>query len=730
MKSIFSILCIILLSHTGVIAQLFPANFATVSAGGLVLPNAWAGGLDLPQFSNADINKDGIQDIVVFDKKANKWLTFLGDDLANFTYAPQYDPIYPSSINLGLMRDFNCDGKLDLFTHSVGAIKVYKQVTESSGNPKFVLEKESLEYFTGTAFRKIYKANSDIPAIEDFDGDGDLDVLSFDLLGTTIPLFRNTSVEDGYGCDSLIFVEHSACWGNFRESNSDNTLELNFSCKGNSSTSSGGGSRHTGSTLLAFDPDEDGDKDLLLGDVSFNNVVLAENGGDNLNANMISVETDFPSSDVPVSVEIFPAAFSLDVTGDGNEDLIVAPNSKTLHVNNTNCWFYENTGNASNRFDLIKNNFLVDEMIDFGSYSSVDLFDHNQDGLLDMIVSNGFRYTDMLTTEGSVFYFENTGTSSAPEFTLVNSNYQNIMNLGIEFIRPTFGDIDNDGDDDMILGDEFGNVHLFKNAAGAGNTAVFAVDQLQYFSLDVGNFSDPQLVDLNDDGLLDLVVGRQGNKGEIAYYWNFGTATDALFHQDSVNNALGEIHVEEPGFINGYSAPTVTEEGAQKVIYVGSDLGNIHRYVVDPTKLLAGAFVETNESMLFSKAGIRTNMAIGDLNDDGESDFLVGNARGGVQLFSSIITDPALWLALNDISTEELPVTVYPNPSNGLFQVELPLGETKLSVQIFDILGKQIKSFHSIKTKESIDLSDAPDGVYLLHVSDGKNSTSEKLLKK
>ena len=38
---------------------------------------AWAGGMDYCQFSNIDLNFDGVQDLFVFDRTCNKVLTFL-----------------------------------------------------------------------------------------------------------------------------------------------------------------------------------------------------------------------------------------------------------------------------------------------------------------------------------------------------------------------------------------------------------------------------------------------------------------------------------------------------------------------------------------------------------------------------------------------------------------------------------------------------------------------------
>ena len=70
---------------------------------------------------------------------------------------------------------------------------------------------------------------------------------------------------------SLQFRRTDRCWGKFTETGITNTLVLSD----NPNTCSSGllgrvaSSRHAGSTILTFDEDGDGDKDILLGDVSF-----------------------------------------------------------------------------------------------------------------------------------------------------------------------------------------------------------------------------------------------------------------------------------------------------------------------------------------------------------------------------------------------------------------------------------------------------------------------------
>ena len=69
--------------------------------------------------------------------------------------------------------------------------------------------------------------------------------------------------------------------------------------------------------------------------------------------------------------------------------------------------------------------------------------------------------------------FKNTGTFNQATFKLImifanlsNLPLNTILNIPVAGVSPSFGDLDDDGDDDMILGDADGKLHFFENIAG------------------------------------------------------------------------------------------------------------------------------------------------------------------------------------------------------------------------------------------------------------------------
>ncbi|WP_298493980.1 T9SS type A sorting domain-containing protein [uncultured Algibacter sp.] len=79
-------------------------------------------------------------------------------------------------------------------------------------------------------------------------------------------------------------------------------------------------------------------------------------------------------------------------------------------------------------------------------------------------------------------------------------------------------------------------------------------------------------------------------------------------------------------------------------------------------------------------------------------------------------------LGINDYSDSEL--TIYPNPTSGLLNFSIPHNGIAKTVQIRDMLGKEIAN-DTIENKKTIDLSILSKGVYLLYID---NNFKQKII--
>jgi hypothetical protein len=693
-------------------------------ASGRLLPLAWAGGLNNPQLSNIDLDGDGVLDLFIFDRSGNIVLPFRhgGEvDSLDYAFAPMYQAMFPPLERWALLRDYNCDQLPDLFAFrrndltgqtGIGVWRTSRQGTRL----QYDLVADLLLFTTPglpTALN-LYVSNIDIPAIDDIDGDGDLDVLTFNTGGGYVELYRNLSVENGWGCDSLRFRLADNCWGRFYESGMTEAISLSprvDSCAGYRNWSPiQRHNRHAGSTLLTWDLDGDLDKDLILGDLSFNNLSLLRNGGNRTTAFVTGQDTFFPQPQ-PVNIEFFPAAFAVDLNNDGRRDLLAASNAEEGSENRS-LWYYQNSqSNNQPSFSLRQTDALLSDMLDFGSTAAPAAADLDGDGDLDILVGNYGFYRGSGGYESRLSLLLNIGTPQQPRFALQAADpCPALTAANIRRLVPSLGDIDGDGDADLLLGQEDGSLILIPNQ-GTRQNPVWGNPQYQYFGIDVGLHSAPQWIDLDGDGDLDLVVGERN--GNTNYFENTGSPQQAQYSSQAQSQTLGFVDMRPPGSIEGNSAPHfVYWRGAWRLL-MGSETGSVLRFEgIEQNLLGAYTFMPSPADSL--DEGRQSILCTGDFNADGRLDLVVGNKRGGLAFWSWDL-DSLPPLSLNRLPGP-LPLRCYPNPSSGEISLDWQGAQPllrDLSLELYNAQGQLVVQQPLPQPlPQNLNLSMLPPGIY------------------
>jgi hypothetical protein len=184
-----------------------------------------------------------------------------------------------------------------------------------------------------------------------------------------------------------------------------------------------------------IDWDKDGDYDIVTGYSSGKLTLYVNNNGTfSAHATMFS--------NIQVSYASMPAM--ADIDDDGDIDILVGSddsNSSKFYLNQGDNTFIENT--------------TVFTGVTFPRGTSPAFCDVDNDGDYDLFIGKTFG--------GAIDYYNNTGTTKAPVWTLDNQLLSGIRTK--QNAHPSFADLDSDGYMDMILGEYDGNFTWYRNPA-------------------------------------------------------------------------------------------------------------------------------------------------------------------------------------------------------------------------------------------------------------------------
>ncbi|MEZ4799886.1 MAG: T9SS type A sorting domain-containing protein [Flavobacteriales bacterium] len=287
-----------------------------------------------------------------------------------------------------------------------------------------------------------------------------------------------------------------------------------------------------------------------------------------------------------------------------------------------------------------------------------------------------------------MFFYENIGTPNYPTFSLVDPNYLLIPDRGWKSIYPNFADWDNDGDFDLLVGDQDGLIHLFVNSGSVSAPEFdepFEILNDVNQVIDVGQFAAPQLIDLDEDGLKDLVVGEKN--GNINLYRNIGDETTNIF--TLLEDSIGDVVATNILGIDGYSIPYFfkNESGTWELL-LGSETGQINHYDQIEGNFF-GDFNLITEEYQGINEGLKCAIAMGDITGDGIADLFYGNIGGGIALYLS----EEFIIGIYELSTNEF--RIFPNPTVKGGELILEFKKKDFineEVTIFDISGKKVWS--------------------------------------
>jgi len=548
------------------------------------LNKPFLGGVNRPKIQWIDWDMDGDIDLFILD--ASGYLRYMENQGSN--NLPDFHLITVSYEDIFCggwfyFADFDFDGYMDLtaqnsddpdhisFFHNSGEQLVFLDVLAAVEGG----------YVTSSSVMN--------PTFADLDNDGDLDFFTGNMVGT-LTYYENTGLSNGI--PQFTFITDS--WQDIYIVGGARTDD-----------------RHGASAITFIDLDADGDLDLSWGDYFQQSLYIIWNSGSAESPEMIEVTTEYPPENPIISAGQNMPTFA-DLDGDGDEDLYVTVLSGAYGnqlVNNF--YYYENTGSTSEpEYSYITNNYF--SMLDIFSNSSPELIDIDRDGDLDLFVANQYDLSETPWV-GKIHFFRNIGSNINPIYKEESTSLLN-ENMG-QMLTPEFGDLDGDGDMDLLVGDFNGFIQYFENTSSDSSLTFTFIENVG--NIDLSGNSVPTLGDLDDDGDLDLLIGQLN--GSLIFYRNTGSILAYNFQEETFD----DIQVESN------AAPELIDMDSDEDLDLV--LGSANEGLLFYRNLNGDNFqFQFDSDMLMSMVGINTRPAIGNIFNVDTLDIITGLSTGGL----------------------------------------------------------------------------------------------------
>jgi hypothetical protein len=305
-------------------------------------------------------------------------------------------------------------------------------------------------------------------------------------------------------------------------------------------------------------------------------------------------------------------------------------------------YFYKNIGTSINASFTVQtgSNNPFDGIIVGGGFSSPTFVDIDGDGDMDAFMGGD---------NGYIYYYKNTGTSSVPIFSsqVGSNNPFNGVDVGW-YSFPSFVDIDNDGDMDAFIGEFYGGLYFYKNT-GSSTSPVYSyqndIDD-PFYNMGFGDDCAPAFTDIDGDGDMDAFIAEETLEtfsGEdialVNFYKNNGTSSKPNFVYQI--DGINWLGKIDIGY---YSSPDLVDIDGDMDVFIGEYEGFINYYENIGSDSFPNFLIQTGSSNPFDSIdiGYESSPELVDIDGDGDSDAFIGAKDGSIYFYRNIgtITSP------------------------------------------------------------------------------------------
>lgn len=560
-----------------------------------------------------------------------------------------------------------------------------------------------------------------IPLFSQFSFTNETNLLSSPSLLGTHPIAISDINGDGY--DDIVVLDEFIIFFQEIEGNGFSKLEFPFD----------DGDNAWG--MCVGDVDNDGYSDILYGGY-FNGLSVVKH------SQFIDIYTRTVHEEDEFLVFLQGVNFA-DLDNDGNLDIFACHD-----VGPSRIYLGDGVGGFTQNTTIIDTELNGGGENDSGNYGSL-FTDINNDGLIDLFVAKCRQgVSDPADPRRINILFVNNGDGT---FTEDAESWG--INSGEQSWSADFGDIDNDGDMDLLLGQHTGEfVQVYINNGDETFTDITTDAGLS------GSFNyqviQSKFADFDNDGYLDIIIA---GSSQFMFAHNNGDTTFTVLDDTQINStmnsfALGDLNHD--GYTDVYSTPGGYggwgSEGSDSLYfnsggdnnYITFDLKGVESNAdgIGARITIYGPFgVQIREIRSGESYGIQNSLtAHFGLGSAASVDSAFINwPSGTIDQLNNLsanqfidVTEGSSPVGINELSEEQLSFTVYPNPADQYIKIafdELILNST-IDLEMISADGKTVKKLTAINTDQQINIESLESGNYIIKlIIDNKKVISKKI---